>query len=29
VVRPRQTWTELIGLDRLPRWLPESGSSDP
>jgi diaminopimelate decarboxylase len=29
VVRPRQTWTELIGLDRLPRWLRESGSSDP
>src|SRR5262245_9793239 len=21
VVRPRQTWTELIGLDRLPQWL--------
>jgi diaminopimelate decarboxylase len=24
VVRPRQTWTELIGLDRLPRWLDEN-----
>ncbi|HSR80518.1 MAG TPA: diaminopimelate decarboxylase [Hyphomicrobiaceae bacterium] len=23
IVRPRQTWSELIGLDRLPRWQTE------
>jgi diaminopimelate decarboxylase len=23
VVRPRQTYDELIGLDRLPEWLAE------
>jgi len=27
VVRPRQTWTELIGLDRLPRWLADPSRS--
>ena len=21
IVRPRQTWAELLGQDRLPRWL--------
>jgi len=26
VVRPRQTWPELIGLDRLPRWLADDRS---
>jgi len=26
LVRPRQTWTELIGLDRLPHWLAENRS---
>jgi diaminopimelate decarboxylase len=24
VVRPRQTFAELIGMDRLPPWLPNS-----
>ena len=26
VVRPRQTWSELIGLDQLPPWLSENCS---
>jgi len=26
LVRPRQTWTELIGLDQLPHWLAENRS---
>jgi diaminopimelate decarboxylase len=26
LVRPRQTWTELIGLDRLPGWLADNRS---
>ena len=25
VVRPRQTYAELIGLDRLPEWLQPAG----
>ncbi len=28
VVRPRQSFEELIGRDRLPDWLEESGASD-
>jgi diaminopimelate decarboxylase len=29
VVRPRQTYEELIGLDRLPEWLAEPGVRPP
>jgi diaminopimelate decarboxylase len=29
VVRPRQTYKELIGLDRIPQWLTVAGPSTP